>query len=75
MARNHRVALVIALCVALGACVSPFSTHAEDHWDKFSKDAEQVHRKWDRYFLNLDWDDPYHDWHDESFARGPMQRR
>ena len=64
--------LALAVFATLGGCISPFSAHAEDHWDEISDDAREAHRKWDRYFLGLDWDDPYHDWHDESYASGPM---
>ena len=72
--RRLSALLIVALLTSLSACISPFHDHADDHMDVFSRDAREAHRKWDRYFLNLDWDDPYHDWPDESFATGPMHR-
>lgn len=74
--RRIRKAWLVALAVVitLPGCLSPFSDHAKDHHDAFARDAREAHRKYDRYFLNLDWDDPYHDWHDESFASGPGHR-
>lgn len=67
---------LLALCFApLTACVSPFSEHSKDHQAVFQRDWNEAHRKYDRYFLNLDWDDPYHDWVDESYATGPMHSR
>lgn len=72
--RLASVALVAILAACLGACVSPFSTHADDVHDAWGRKARDAHRKWDRYVLGLDWDDPYHEWHDESYASGPMHR-
>ena len=72
--RRLSALLLIMLLTSLSACVSPFHDHAEDVKEVFSKDARSAHRKWDRYFLNFDWDDPYHEWHDPSFASGPMHR-
>ncbi len=78
MTRNaRRLALpVFALLIAtaLTGCVSPFSDHSEDVQDAWARQARNAHRKWDRYVLGLDWDDPYHEWHDESYAQGPMHR-
>ena len=72
---GRRLSLIaLAFAASLTACVSPFSDHAQDVRSKWERDAEEMHRKWDRYFMNLDWDDPWHDWEDESFARGPMHR-
>ena len=65
-------ALAALMAASLGGCVSPFSEHAEDVKDAFSAQARNAHRKYDRYFLNLDWDDPYHQWHDESYATGSI---
>ena len=64
-------ALAAVAALALAACASPFSEHAEDVHDAWAKKARSAHRKWDRYVLGLDWDDPYHEWHDESYATGP----
>ncbi len=65
--------LMLLLCVSTG-CISPFDTHGhvDDVTDVWGQKAREAHRKWDRHFLGLDWDDPYHDWHDESYATGPM---
>lgn len=64
-------ALAAVTALTLAACASPFSEHAEDVHDAWAKKARSAHRKWDRYVLGLDWDDPYHEWHDESYATGP----
>lgn len=73
--RSRRLALAtIATLIALPGCVSPFHEHGADTRDVIARDVHDSHRKWDRYFLNFDWDDPYHDWHDESFASGPGHR-
>ena len=72
--RLASLALAALLAATLGGCVSPFSDHASDVHDAFAKKARDAHRKWDRYVLGLDWDDPNHDWHDESYATGPMHR-
>jgi len=77
MHRNRRrlsAVLVVLLAGSVAACVSPFTEHAQDVKTKWDRDFEAMHRKWDRYFLNLDWDDPWMDWKDESYARGPMNR-
>ncbi len=68
------LALALLLAAALGACASPFSDHADDVHEAWAKKANDAHRKWDRYVLGLDWDDPNHEWHDESYATGPMHR-
>jgi hypothetical protein len=67
-------ALAALVAASLGGCVSPFSEHAEDVKDSFARSFNNAHRKYDRYFLNLDWDDPYHQWHDESYATGTQHR-
>ena len=66
-------ALAALVAASLGGCASPFSTHAEDVKDAFAAKAHNAHRKWDRYVLGLDWDDPYHQWHDESYATGSIR--
>ncbi len=66
--------LLMAAFAPLSSCVSPFEPHGQDVWDAWSADAREAHRKWDRYFMGLDWDDPYHEWHDESYASGPLHR-
>jgi hypothetical protein len=68
------LALAALLAAMLGGCVSPFSDHASDVHEAWAKKANDAHRKWDRYVLGLDWDDPDHEWHDESYATGPMHR-
>ena len=70
--RCAALALLALLCTPLTGCVTPFSEHAEDVKDAWADKARDAHRKWDRYVLGLDWDDPNHDWHDESYATGPM---
>lgn len=64
---------VLGLTVVTG-CASPFSDHAADVRDAMEVKIERAHRRFDRYFYGLDWDDPTHEWHDESYARGPMIR-
>ena len=64
-------ALAAVTALTLAACASPFSEHAKDVQDAFARDFHSMHRKFDRYVLRLDWDDPYHEWHDESYATGP----
>jgi len=66
------IALIFAMAVPMGGCISPFSDHAKDVHAAWERKARNAHRKWDRYVLGLDWDDPYHEWHDESYATGPM---
>jgi hypothetical protein len=70
--RSATLALLALLCAPLGGCVTPFSDHAKDVTDAWGDKARNAHRKWDRYVLGLDWDDPNHEWHDESYATGPM---
>ena len=67
-------ALCAVAAFTLAGCASPFSTHAEDVQEAWARKANEAHRKYDRYILGLDWDDPYHDWHDESYATGPMHQ-
>lgn len=55
-------------------CESPFSAHGDDVRAAYAKKLHSAHRRWDRYFNGLDWDDPSVEWHDESYARGPMVR-
>jgi len=72
--RSAILALLALLCAPLGGCTTPFSEHAEDVTDAWAVKARNAHRKWDRYVMGLDWDDPNHEWHDESYATGPMHR-
>jgi len=68
---------VLVLCAGLTlftGCLA-FSDHSEDIYSEWNKGAERAHRRFDRYFHNLDWDDPSVEWHDESYARGPMRSR
>jgi len=69
--RPALAALAAVIALTLAACASPFSEHAEDVQEAWARKAHNAHRKWDRYVLGLDWDDPYHEWHDESYATGP----
>ena len=72
-ARSFLSLAVLALVSAsLTGCLSPFSEHSHDVTEAWAQQANEAHRKWDRYFMGLDWDDPYHVWHDESVASGPM---
>jgi hypothetical protein len=71
--RPFLAALAAVTALTLAACASPFSDHAEDVQDAWAQKFHSAHRKWDRYVLGLDWDDPYHEWHDESYATGPTQ--
>lgn len=69
---RHRLP-TLALAVLLGAttltgCRSPFSDHAKDVQQAWGRMARNMHRQWDRHFLGLDWDDPYHEWHDPSYS-------
>ena len=72
--RRLSTLIVLLLAVSLTGCILPFTEHSKDVTAKWGKDLDAMHRKWDRYFLNLDWNDPWMDWHDESFASGPMNR-
>lgn len=76
MSRNVlRVVLVSLACLTLfTGCLLPFSDHSDDVLEAWGRKGRNFHRKWDRYFLGLDWDDPYHEWHDPSYASGPMIR-
>lgn len=66
---------VLALALlALPACVSPFTEHAADVRSAWEAKLHSAHRRWDKYVLGLDWDDPYHEWHDARYASGPMHR-
>ena len=69
--RPALLALAAFAALTLAACASPFSEHADDVYEAWGRQARSAHRKWDRYVLGLDWDDPYHVWHDESYATGP----
>jgi len=75
LARLSRLACCSLAALALAGCVSPFSAHAEDVKAAWARKARDAHRKYDKYILGLDWDDPYHQWHDESYASGPLQPR
>ena len=33
--------------------------HLMTHMEVWLKDFRDMHRFWDRYFMNYDWDDPY----------------
>ena len=68
------LALVALISTALSGCITPFSTHADDVYEAWGRKAHQMHRQYDRYILGFDWDDPYQDWHDESYATGPNPR-
>jgi hypothetical protein len=69
------LALAALLTASLTSCASPFSEHGEDVRGKImNRDWREMHRKYDRYFLGVDWDDPYMDWKDESYATGPMHQ-
>lgn len=72
--RSFALATLGLSILTLTGCLSPFSDHAADVRDAWEKKIERAHRRWDRHFNGLDWDDPTHEWHDESFARGPMIR-
>lgn len=65
--RNFAIAL-LGLTLVTGC----FSDHASDVRSAWNKKIVRAHRRWDRYFNGLDWDDPTHEWSDESYARGPM---
>lgn len=67
-------ALAVLGLSLLSACTSPFSPHAQDVRDAWERKIERAHRRWDRHFNGLDWNDPAHEWHDESYARGPRIR-
>ena len=67
--------IVLAAAIAVpGSRQQSASEFAKDVHAAWAKKARNAHRKWDRYVLGLDWDDPYHEWHDESYATGPMHR-
>ena len=66
MARKLRALVVVALAtVPFGACrtdsVYWWGAHMRGYYQVFLRDAEQIHRSFDRHFMNYDWDDPYID--------------
>ena len=70
--RFASLALVALAVSPLAGCASPFSEHAKDVEEAWGRKWDSAHRKYDRYILGLDWDDPTHQWHDESYATGTM---
>ena len=70
----RRCALALALLVTATGCLSPFSDHGQDVRNAWAKQGHNAHRRWDKYVLGLDWDDPTIEWEDESYATGPMHR-
>jgi len=76
MTRRPRLLPTLALLVVtvLPGCVLPLGS-GEDHWRDYgsviAREYRDGHRKFDRYFMNLDWDDPYFEWHDDSYATMP----
>ena len=70
----RRSALAFALLAFTTGCLSPFSDHGQDVRNAWAKKGHEAHRRWDKYVLGLDRDDPTIDWEDESYATGPMHR-
>lgn len=60
--RGHKLANSIATnkegC-ELGYFVD--NRHMLTHMEVILKDMRKMHKFWDRYFMNYDWDDPYID--------------
>lgn len=57
-----KVFLVLALlsCVVMVVgCSFTDKTHNLRHWKAFKQDLEQIHRDFDRFFLNYDETDPF----------------
>lgn len=73
MTRKTLLAALLLVVVSTG-CVTPFSDHGKDIRSAWAKKANSAHRRWDKYVLGLDWDDPTHEWHDPSYASGTMHR-
>ena len=73
MTRKTLLAVLITL-TATTACVTPFSSHGKDVRDAMGRQANNAHRRWDKYVLGLDWDDPTIEWHDPSYATGTLHR-
>ena len=73
MTRKICCALLLVLTVTTG-CVTPFSDHGKDHRAAMMRKFDNAHRRWDKYVLGLDWDDPTIEWHDPSYATGTMHR-
>ena len=74
MTRKTLLAALLVLTVVSTGCVTPFSDHGDDVRAAWARKAHNAHRRWDKYVLGLDWDDPTHDWHDPSYATGTMHR-
>ncbi len=70
----RRSAVALALLAFTTGCLTPFSDHGQDVRDAWARKGNNAHRRWDKYILDLDWDDPRIDWADESYATGPMHR-
>jgi hypothetical protein len=69
--KSVRSIVAVAVLALLPACASPFSDHGQDVRNAWENKLHNAHRRWDKYVLGLDWDDPYIDWVDESYATGP----
>ncbi len=37
------------------------SQHFYNHWRSFFDGVRDMHKFWDRHFMNYDWDNPYYD--------------
>ena len=70
----RRSAIALALLAFTTGCLSPFSGHGEDVLNAWERAGNNAHRRYDKYVLGLDWDDPTIEWVDESYATGPMHR-
>ena len=70
----RRTAVALALLAFTTGCLSPFSDHGQDVRNAWARKGHNAHRRWDKYVLDLDWDDPRIEWVDESYATGPMHR-
>jgi hypothetical protein len=72
--RLRSVLILVTLATISTGCLSPFSDHGDDVRTAWARKGHQFHRRWDKYVLGLDWDDPTMEWKDESYATGPMHR-
>jgi hypothetical protein len=70
----RRSAVALALLAFTTGCLSPFSPHGQDVLNAWERAGNNAHRRYDKYVLGLDWDDPTIEWVDESYATGPMHR-
>lgn len=55
--------LLLLAALGLGSCHSSewWANDLAGHGRALNRDMDQIHRQFDKYFLNYDWNDPYLD--------------